>query len=242
MLHPLDSGGTDGAVGDRDRLVVNSDVGLLSITKTGVFAGWTATFDPSRNMLTLTSPDGEKFGEAVVTGEPVAVDFCVSRDVAGIFVSGPWSESLTTIAGAPVSLVRTQEPGAGYDEHAVTLVAEESVAELGRVTDTPDIDLRRFRMLIDFSGIDPCEEETWNQLTLTIGSAVLLVRGAVPQCNATTRNPDIGTKDLNTLQLLTQGRDMNPNDFGEDLNVGVYADVLKPGVISVGDELVLGSP
>ncbi|MCZ3389746.1 MAG: MOSC domain-containing protein [Actinomycetia bacterium] len=230
---------TNGAVGDRDFFVVNPDADLFSITRTGVFAGWTAIFEPTTSVLSVTSPDGEVFRDDVVEGEGVVVDFWGSRDVTGHLVIGPWSEFLTKIAGQPVSLVRTQAPGAGFDERAVTLVSQESVAELGRLTDTPDIDLRRFRMLIDFSGVDPYEEETWNQQPLTVGSAVLLVRGAVPRCNATTRNPDTGTRDLKTLQLLSQGRGMTPNDFGEDLNMGVYADVLEPGVISVGDELVL---
>ena len=232
----------NGAVGDRDFFVVNADGALLSITRTGVFAGWKAAFEPTTAVMSLTSPDGDTFADEVVEGEGLVVDFWGSRDVPGHLVSGPWSEFLTELAGEPVSLVRTQEPGSGFDERAVTLVSHESVAELARVTENADIDPRRFRMLIDFSGVDPYEEETWNQQTLTVGSAALRVRGAVPRCNATTRNPDTGTRDLKTLQLLSQGRGMTPNDFGEDLNMGVYADVLEPGVVSVGDELVINQP
>jgi uncharacterized protein YcbX len=66
------------------------------------------------------------------------------------------------------------------------------------------------------------------------------MRGPVPRCNATTRNPDTGAKDLKTLQLIAQGRGMQPDEFGEDgLNLGAYADVIEPGVVSLGDPVEL---
>ena len=66
------------------------------------------------------------------------------------------------------------------------------------------------------------------------------MRGPVPRCNATTRNPDTGEKDLKTLRLIAEGRGMQPDEFGEEgLNLGAYADVVEPGVISVGDRVRL---
>ena len=62
------------------------------------------------------------------------------------------------------------------------------------------------------------------------------MRGPVPRCNATTRNPDSGAKDLKTLGLITEGRGMQPDEFGEEaLDMGAYADVVQPGVVTVGD-------
>jgi uncharacterized protein YcbX len=72
-----------------------------------------------------------------------------------------------------------------------------------------------------------------------IGTAELVVRGPVPRCNATTRHPDTGERDLKTLRLIEEHRGETPNDFGQGLNFGVYADVATPGSISVGDELLL---
>ena len=62
----------------------------------------------------------------------------------------------------------------------------------------------------------------------------------MPRCNATTRDPDSGVRDVKTLRLIEEHRGQTPNDFGEGLNLGVYADVVTTGMISVGDELHLG--
>jgi uncharacterized protein YcbX len=64
------------------------------------------------------------------------------------------------------------------------------------------------------------------------------MRGPVPRCNAVTRNPDSGERDLKTLALISQRRGMLPNASGEGLNFGVYADVVEPGTIKIGDELI----
>lgn len=227
---------SNGAVGDRDFFVIDSSRELLSITRTGSFGSWRAEFDPEASVMRLVSSEGRVLEDAVVNGEAVGIDFWESHQVPGHIVAGPWSGWLSEIAGQPVDLVRAAEPGGANDETAVTVLAEESVAELGRVTDTESIDLRRFRMLINISGVGAYEEETWKPAVVRIGSALLRMRGPVPRCNATTRHPETGKKDLKTLGLIAEGRGMQPDEFGEDsLNLGAYADIVEPGVISVGD-------
>ena len=229
----------NGAVGDRDFFGIDSDGRLFSITRTGAFAGWHVGLDSANGSLRLTSPSGEVLESDVVPGEPVTVDFWESRDVAGRVVTGPWSEWLSDIAGRPVRLVRADQPGSGFDETAVTVVSEESVAELGRATGHEGIDIRRFRMLINIAGVRPYEEESWSGRHVAVGSALLQMHGPVPRCNATTRHPDSGTRDLQTLRLIDQAGGMQPNDFGEGLNLGAYATVVEPGRIGVGDLLEL---
>jgi uncharacterized protein len=58
---------------------------------------------------------------------------------------------------------------------------------------------------------------------------VLRVSGPVPRCAATTRHPDLGDADLKTLHLLKTARD--------SILFGVYAEVVTPGTIRVGDPL-----
>ena len=232
--------GRTGAVGDRDFFVIDSNQELLSITKTGAFGGWHSQFDRDQGVLTLVSSDGRVLEDKVVRGPEVVVDFWESHEVPGHIVGGPWSAWLSEIAGQSVNLVRAAEPGGANDVTAVTVVSEETVAELGRATNTESIDIRRFRMLINLAGVDAYEEETWRPATARIGSALLQMRGPVPRCNATTRNPDTGVKDLKTLRLIAEGRGMQPDEFGEEgLNLGAYADVVEPGVISVGDRVTL---
>jgi uncharacterized protein len=230
--------GPTGAEGDRDFFIVDSDQQLLSITRTGAFAGWRAQFDRESGVLTLVSSDGLVLEDTVTEDRETTINFWESQDVSGHILSGPWSDWLSDIAGQPVDLIRATQPGGANDVASVTVVSEESIAELARATNTEPIDIRRFRMLINISGVEPHQEETWRPATVRIGSAVLKMRGPVPRCNATTRNPDTGIKDLKTLRLIAESRGMQPDEFGEDgLNLGAYADVIEPGVVSVGDHV-----
>jgi uncharacterized protein YcbX len=228
---------TNGAVGDRDFFLVDDQDALTSITRLGAFASWTASFDRLSEVLTLRSADGRTLESGTPLGSPVVGQFYDDRTVGGRVVGGPWSEWLSDLAGREVRLVRADQAGGAFDEHAVTLLSEGSVEELARHTPDGTLDARRFRMLIGFDGVAAYTEDTWNGRTLRIGTAELLVRGPVPRCNATTRHPDTGQRDLKTLRLIEEHRGQTPNDFGEGLNFGVYADVLTPGTITVGDAL-----
>jgi hypothetical protein len=238
-LHAVDSIdlNANGAIGDRDFFMVDDEDALTSITRIGAFASWRATFDPAEDLLTLQAADGRTLEAPTPLGDELVGQFYDDRTVAGRVVGGPWSEWLSEIAGRSLRLVRAEDAGDAFDEHAVTLLAEESVAELGRHAPDGSLDARRFRMLIGFAGVAPYTEDTWNGCLLRIGSAELRVRGPVPRCNATTRHPDTGVRDVKTLRLIEKHRGEQPNDFGTGLNFGVYADVLRPGTISVGDEL-----
>lgn len=227
----------NGAIGDRDFFLIDERHRLVSITKTGVFASWRADFDPEQDLLTLESGAGDRLRASIATAGPVVADFSGSRAVPGHIVAGPWADWLSDLAGRRLLLVRAKEAGEAFDEYPVTLVSDESIDALA-----PDnkLDPRRFRMLIGFAGVEPFAEESWRRRHLQVGSAVLRMGGPVPRCNATTRDPDTGMSDLRTLHLIKQVRGRQPNEFGDGLNLGVYAQVVEPGTISVGDQLMLG--
>jgi uncharacterized protein YcbX len=229
--------GSNGAIGDRDFFLIDDELRLLSITRTGVFASWTAAFDGEATVLTLTHPDGRRLEAEVVTGEPVVGHFDEGRDVSGHVVGGPWTDWLSDLAARPVSLVRAADAGEAFDVHPVTMVSDASVADLGQASPDGAIDARRFRMLMEITGVEPYEEEEWESRTVRVGTAVLRMHGPVPRCNATTRNPDSGERDLKTLAIISERRGMMRNSSGEGLNLGVYADVVEPGVVGIGDEL-----
>lgn len=230
--------GGNGAVGDRDFYVVDVAGRLLSIGRTGAFASWRAAFDEEAGVLTLTSSQGSILSDKVIEGQPVVVDLW-GRDSAGRVVGGQWSTWLSDIAGEPVDLVRADDPGGGLDEAPVTLLSEESVADVTRHASIAGIDMRRFRMLLNISGVEAYEEESWRARDVRVGSALLHVHGPVPRCLAITRNPDSGSSDLHTLHFIAKARGRQPNDFGRGLNMGVYAVVVEPGVVTVGDTLDL---
>ena len=241
-LHSLDSVEIDsnGAVGDRDFFMLDAQHSLVSITRIGTFASWRADFNRDADTLVLQTTDGQTLEAPIPLGSAVVGHFYDGRQVRGHVVEGPWSEWLSQAAGRPLVLVRATASGGAFDEHAVTLLADESVAELGQHAPGGRLDARRFRMTIGICGIAPYAEESWSGRLLQIGTTELRVRGPVPRCNATTRHPDSGVKDVKTLRLIEEHRGQTPNDFGEGLNLGVYADVITPGSVSVGDELHLG--
>jgi uncharacterized protein YcbX len=53
----------------------------------------------------------------------------------------------------------------------------------------------------------------------------------------TTRNPDTGVSDLDTLRVLAGYRTLKE---GKSFGCGVCGDVLAEGVVRVGDSLVTG--
>jgi hypothetical protein len=63
------------------------------------------------------------------------------------------------------------------------------------------------------------------------GSAVLRVAEGDQRCSLITMNPDSGERDLDTLRVLASYR---RTEDGE-VCLGVYADVVEPGDVAVGD-------
>jgi uncharacterized protein len=226
-----------GAAGDREFFVIDGRDRLISIWKTGRLVRFRAAHDTRSGRITLSSAGGRVCDGPARLGAPVVADFYGRREVPGTVVEGPWNAVLSDAAGEPVRLVRVSDPGAGHDEYPVTLLGEESVAELARRSGAGSVDVRRFRMLISFSGLSAHAEDCWQGQTIGIGDAVVRVGGPVPRCAATTRDPDRGARDLSTVRMIKSYRGVQVNEFGRGVNFGVYADVVAEGVVRVGDTL-----
>jgi uncharacterized protein len=228
-----------GAAGDREFFVIDGRDRLISVWKIGGLVRFRAAHDPGSGRITLSSAEGEVCDGPARRGAPVTAHFYGRRKVAGTVVEGPWNAVLSEAAGRPVRLVQADEPGAGHDEHPVTLLGEESVAELGRRSGAGSVDARRFRMLITFSGLSAHVEDRWQGRAIGIGEAVVRAGGPVPRCSATTRDPDRGTRDLPTVRMIRSYRGVQVNESGRGVNFGVYADVVREGIVRVGDLLIV---
>lgn len=228
-----------GAEGDRQFFLMSRKGALLSITRTGAWAGHTAAYRPSDGTLTVTCPDGSAVVDVVRLGRPVTADFSGYKDVSGHEVEGPWSELFSEAAGQPVRLVRADRPNGGVDVRPATLLGEGSVRELARRAGLASVDARRFRMLIGLSGTAAHEEDTWEGRSLAVGDALLRVEGPVKRCGAVLRNPDDGESDLRTLRYIKDYRGLSETILGRGVAFGVYAAVERPGRVRVGDEVVL---
>jgi len=228
-----------GAVGNRDFLVVDQQARLLSVTRSGAFLPFWSRFDATTRTLEVGRDDASVLVEQVEPGEPVRAHLFGDRYVDATRVPGPWDAFLSELAGAPVHLLKTVDPAAGYDVHPVTLTSEASVAALGREGDGSLLDGRRFRMLLTCDGLDPFAEDAWSDGEVRVGTAVLRMGGPVPRCAAVQRHPDHPDQSLDALRRIARLRGPQPSESGRTLNLGVYAAVVRPGVVTVGDALAL---
>ena len=93
-------------------------------------------------------------------------------------------------------------------------------------------DGRQFRMLFEIDGVGAHEEDEWLGMEVCLGDAVVAAIGDVGRCLATTRDPDSGVSDLDTLGALTRYRRRGQV---EDLPFGIYCSVVAAGRVRVGD-------
>lgn len=227
---------TRGAADDRLFYLIDDTGALQSCTRNPGLYGLTAAYDRESRRLVVT-----RGGEVLIAGiaEPastVDTDMWGLRTLVGDVVADPaWSTFFSDMVGRRVRLVQAR--GSAFDVQPATLLGTGSVEELARHAGVLDVDSRRFRMLIEFAGGDPHIEESWEGKRLSIGDAMLRAGGPVKRCAATTRHPDSGAVDLQTLRLITAYRGRQKSELGLGANFGTYATVLEPGTISVGDTL-----
>ena len=227
-----------GVAGDRAFFLVDAEDALRSAFRTGAWMGYTAAYDASTDSLTVACPDGSRVAGEVRLGDAVVADFYRYKKVAGRVVEGPWAELFSAALREPVRLVRADGDNGGLDVRPVTLLGDASVAELARQAGWDDVDARRFRMLVGISGTGPHAEDTWTGRRLEIGEAVLRVEGPVKRCGAVNIDPLGGSADLPVLPLIKRYRGFGQTVLGRGVTFGVYAEVVRPGRIRVGDELV----
>ena len=229
----------EGAVGDRAFLFADPDGRLLSVPRLGALVRFTASFDAGSGRLAIRHDDGRTCDGEIALGAEVDVRTSTGRPIAANVVEGPWTAFVAELAGQPLQLVKAQRAGAAADAAGVTLLGQASVRALERASGLAGIDARRFRMLIEFDGGREHVEDEWEGALAAVGSAEIRVGGPVPRCAATTRDPDRGERDLPTVKAIKAYRGLRDTVFGPGAPFGVYADVVTPGRVRVGDRLTL---
>ena len=139
--------------------------------------------------------------------------------------------------GPRVRIARPRHPG---DCHSriVTLLSTASIARLEREAGSP-VDARRFRLLFAVDGCDPHEEDEWIGRRVQIGAAIVELLGPIDRCAVTTRHPETGVRDLDTLRLIRDYRGLRD---GKHVDFGVFGDVERPGRVRVGDSVLPLAP
>jgi uncharacterized protein YcbX len=249
LQHPASIDVVDGGVAeDRRFYLVDGHGRLVDRLVAGELVRVGAETDRDATWLRLTFPDGNVIEDQVRLDEPVRTEM-YGRLAIGHVVDGPWAAALTPFAGRPVLLVRCDRPGGtrirpdeNHVRNAVSMVSDGSLAELARQLGVAAVDGRRFRMLVELEGAAAHEEDTWIGVSVAIGSAALSITKPDARCAITTQNPDTGEPDLDTLlRTLIRYRGFRAGDPEKKIDFGVLGEVLRPGRIAVGDEVVVNA-
>ena len=145
-----------------------------------------------------------------------------------VFARTP-DEPLPDLSGFPAELLEYESPpGTYFDAYPLLLLSSNALAALQRAAPRSLIDVRRFRpnLLFDWGSDSRFPENDWCGKTLRLGSATLAVEMACPRCVMTTHGFAELPKDPSIMRSLVR-------EAGG--NLGVYASVLEPGCITVGD-------
>jgi len=236
LVHPEEVELTEtGVPGDRRFWLVDEDGRLANVKRIPKLVCVQVAWDEATRRLALSFPGGETVEGVVEPGEPVEA---ILYDAAhpSRAVPGPWTQALSEFAGRPLTLLWSEQGavdrGVLYGGWA-SLVSRASLERLREEAGEADpVDGRRFRMLFEIDGVEPHEEDGWLGRQVAVGSAVVEPRGDVGRCAVTTRNPDTGAFDLDTLRVLAGYR---PEGQVERLPFGVHGGVVQAGRVRVGD-------
>lgn len=235
LRHPIEVIlGTHGVAENRRFYLIAADGRHRSGLAFGPLAAIVPEYDVASERLRLRFPDG-----ATVDGDASALDGSVvvpwgAREMVAQVVRGPLSEALSEYVGMELRLVR-----AGDDAHPqsypASIVSEGSLDALEQSADLPGpLDDRRFRMLVTLAGCEPFDEDRWVGGDVFLGETVVRIVVPTARCATTTRDPATGQRDWDALRALKDLRGVSPE---QTVDLGVYATVVKPGRVAVGDEV-----
>jgi uncharacterized protein YcbX len=214
----------NGVAEDRRFLLVDESLRLYHGNRDPRLVRASATWDPQARRLAITLPGEASIEDFVVHRQRIVVDV-YGRRVRGHVVQGPWAAALSELVGRSLTLVERVDGHWATDIRPVTVISQASLDLIGG-------DGRRFRTLLELDGLDPLEEERWRGRRVRTGGATLLMGGPTPRCSVPSACPETGRRDRNVLRELL---DVRPAADEAVPCLGVYAEVLTPGLVRVGD-------
>ena len=200
--------GPFGPIGDRRHAVVTQEGEPLSARRQSTLLGYRARY-----------ADVEAVEDARVETPDGRVMALEDPDLEA---------ELDRLLDRPVTFARRAQgfPDAGH----VHLVTAQSIGALADLVGE-DLDRRRFRpnVVIELDEERPFAEADWPDSTLRLGDRVeLRVVVQTERCAVTTFDPDTLERDKRVHEAIARTRE---NFFG------VYAQVLRPGWVEVGDRI-----
>jgi uncharacterized protein YcbX len=130
------------------------------------------------------------------------------------------------------SLFLLQDYRGSYDVAPVSLISRQAVARIAKESGTKENSWRfRPNLLIDLKGAGAFDELQWVGKTLRIGSVARIAVTEVDQrCVMITLDPATGQSSPEILKCVVQNHGKS---------AGIYATVLTPGEVRVGDPILL---
>lgn len=223
-----------GARSNRRFFIVDQRNRMVNGKRLGELNRLVADYSEAERTLRITFPDAVVQGPVSVDSEPISTSF-FSGTVAARVVEGPWSAALSEFLGQPLRLVEAEGAVDRGALGAVSLISQASLSRLAEAAGEPDVDSRRFRMLLEIDGVAAHAEDQWVGRRARIGEAQVKFAGHVGRCLITSRHPESGKIDLPTLDVLASYRDEARTT--EPLPFGIYGHVLQPSRIRVGDRI-----
>ena len=133
------------------------------------------------------------------------------------------------LRGQPRLMVKKNRAYSDQATALISIASDESIARFARVTGTKP-DSRRFRINIITRAITAFSEADMIGHTFKCGDVLLEVKESIGRCAAINIDPDSSKRsDIDFVQFMKR-------EFGHS-NLGVFAKVIKGGVIKVGDGL-----
>jgi len=253
-----------GIEGDRAYALVDAATGKVASAKHprlwGALLGFRATYVDAPGAgapVEVTLPDGDR----VRTDDPTVADrlgAVVGRDVrleatpqpGGLYdyvweVDGIAPEEVVTGSqtgvteeGRPVSAMPMafMAPGTFQDVAPITIMTTAALAAMARAHPDGRWEQARFRnnLVLDVAG-DGIVENDWLGRRVTVGTAVLEVTARAPRCVMTTLPQGDLPRDRDILRTVARENRQEFAGLGQWACLGVYATVVEPGELAVGD-------
>jgi hypothetical protein len=226
-----------GVHGDRRYALLDAQHRLANGKRLGPLVRIVPEIMDDPETLVLRLPDGTRIGGEVTLGAEIGAVFYGYERPAHV-VLGPYADVLSEVAGMPLTLVRMTGEGTGLDRAdeggSISIQSSAALEAMAAAAGLEGpVDARRFRMTFTIDGVEAHAEDGWMRRPVRIGEAVVRPGGNIGRCAVTTQDPDTGIRSLDTLRLIADARGHLLTT--EPLPFGVWAEVLVPGRVRVGD-------